>query len=89
VPDRLLRDTETGGLTSKDGEVEDGQAAGVRAPDLGGARHPVRTPVVHGRAGLPQVRRRGPGGTGTGLRRGHRLRRLRDRGLRPRVRVRH
>ena len=66
-----------------------GQAAGVRAPDARGARHPLRTAVVHRRARLPQVRRRGPGRAGAGLRRGHRLRRLGHRGLRPGVRVRH
>ncbi|OSZ59159.1 hypothetical protein OQI_17665 [Streptomyces pharetrae CZA14] len=37
VPDRLPVVPGAGGLTSKDGEAEDGQAAGVRAPDLGGA----------------------------------------------------
>ena len=39
--------------------------------------------------GLPQVRGRGPRRAGAGLRRGHRLRRLGDRGLRPGLRVRH
>jgi len=37
VPDRRSTGPEAGGLTSKDGEAEDGQAAGVRAPDAGGA----------------------------------------------------
>ena len=60
-----------------------GQAAGVRAPHPRGARHPLRAAVVHRRARLPQVGRGGTGRARGRVRRGHRLRRLGDRGLRP------
>ena len=66
-----------------------GSSAGVRASYARRARHPVRPPVVHRRARLPQVRRGRPGRAGAGVRRGHRVRRLGDRGLRPRPRGRH
>ena len=73
------------GVEGSDG----GQAAGVRAPHAGGAGDPVRPAVVHRRARLPQVGRGRAGRAGGRLRRGHRLRRLGDRGLRPGVRERH
>ena len=66
-----------------------GQAGRLRAPGTRGARRPVRAAVVHRRARVPQVRRGGAGRAGGRVRRGHRLRRLGDRGLRPRLRVRH
>ncbi len=45
--------------------------------------------MVHRRARLPQVGGRRARRAGGGVRRGHRVRRLGDRGLRPRLRVRH
>ena len=66
-----------------------GQADGVRAPHHRGARHPVRAAVVHRRARHAQVGRGRAGRARGRLRRGHRVRRLGHRGLRPRLRVRH
>ena len=66
-----------------------GPAAGVRPPHDRGARHPVRPAVVHRRARHPQVRGRRAGRARGRLRRGHRLRRLGDRGPRARLRVGH
>ena len=66
-----------------------GQAGRLRAPGARGARRPLREVVVHRRAGVPEV---GGGRAGRARGRlcgGHRLRRLRDRGVRPRVRGRH
>jgi NH3-dependent NAD+ synthetase len=66
-----------------------GQAGRLRAPRARGARRPVRAAVVHRRARLPEVGRGRAGRARGRVRRGHRLRRLGDRGLRPRLRVRH
>ncbi|MDF2979779.1 MAG: hypothetical protein K0S40_4507, partial [Actinomycetospora sp.] len=53
------------------------------------ARHPLRAAVVHRRARIPQVGGRRARGARGRVRRGHRLRRVGDRGLRPGLRVRH
>ena len=66
-----------------------GQAGRLRSPRTRGARRPLRPVVVHRRAGLPEVRRGRAGRARGRLRRGHRVRRLGDRGLRPGLRGRH
>ena len=66
-----------------------GSPAGVRPAHAGRARHPLRAAVVHRRARLPQVGGRRARGARGRVRRGHRLRRVGDRGLRPGLRVRH
>ena len=63
-----------------------GQAGRLRAACARGARRAVHAAVVHRRARVPQVGRGRAGGAGGRLRGGHRVRRVGDRGLRPRLR---
>ena len=58
-----------------------GSPKGIRAPDSGGARHPLRPPVVHRCPRLPEIGGHRAGRTRGCLRRGHRLRWQRDRGV--------
>ena len=66
-----------------------GSSAGVRPPHHRGAGHPLRPALVHRRARPAQVGGRRPGRARGGVRRGHRLRRQRHRGLRAGLRGRH
>ena len=77
------------GHRRREREAPHGQAGRLRAPGTRGARRPVRAAVVHRRARLPEVGGGRAGRARGRLRRGHRLRRLRDRGLRPGLRGRH
>src|SRR5438093_3426221 len=61
----------------------DGRGGRARAGRGRGAGGPVRPPVVHRRPGVPEVLRHPRRRAGEGVRRRHRVRRLRGRGLRP------
>ena len=66
-----------------------GEARRVRAAHRRRTGHPLHPPVVHRRAGVPEVVRHHPGRTGDRLRGGHGLRRVLHRGLLPGAGVRH
>ena len=59
------------------------EPAGLRAPDRGGAGHPLRPAVVHRRAGDPEGVQHHLGRAGERARRGHDLRRLGHRRIQP------
>ena len=63
-----------------------GPSTGVRPPHHRRARHPLRAALVHRRARHPEVGRHRTRRARGGLRRGHRLRRLGHRGVRPGLR---